>query len=192
MISRDLFVCKCATSVPRLASGATRDVDGVRWLRGDEEHLSLLSPGEHRPHQIEELRARLRRGEHWVLGVSEGHVVSYTWLHTRSTIDFPYLPGCTFRVAAGVAYGYDAWTPSELRGRGFRRRAFLEELHVLNEMGMEWEASFFAQHQIDGARRSLAMVGIDIIPLWRTRLVGRTLSFERIAEADESAMPIAA
>jgi hypothetical protein len=189
MVAREVFVCKCATDVV-LPAPAADDVN-VRWLRGREEHLALLSPEDHRPHQLADLRARLRRGEHWLLGLEDDRVVSYTWLHTRDVIDFPYLPGCTFRVAADVGYGYDAWTPPLLRGRGLRRRGFLEELHVLGRLGMRWEASFFVKDQLEGARRSLGSVGIEIVPLWRVHLDrDKTLAIERIAEGDDSVVPL--
>jgi hypothetical protein len=193
LISREVFVCKCSTDVRLDDPDASEEVANVKWLRGGEEHLSLLSESDHKPAQIDELRARLARGEYWVLGLAGTRVVSYTWLHTRDVIDFPYLPGCTFRVAAGVGYGYDAYTPPDLRGGGLRRRGFLDELRVLKEMGMAWEASFFVQHQIEGARRSLGKVGIEIVPLWRVHLEhGNKLSFDRIAEGDDSAVPVEA
>jgi len=190
LISRELYVCKCSTKVDLPAAGADGEA-GVHWLRGTEEHLALVSAEDHRPEQIDELRRRLDRGEYWVLGLEGTRVVSYTWLHTRDVIDFPYLPGCTFRVAADVGYGYDAWTPPAERGRGLRRRGFLEELHVLAGMGMRWEASFFVKDQIEGATRSLASVGIDVVRLWRVQLHrDKGLVFERLAEGDDSTAPL--
>ena len=45
--------------------------------------------------------------------------------------------------------------------------AFLEELDILRRWGKQWEASVFIKQQIEGANRSLAKVGIEIVPLWR-------------------------
>src|SRR5581483_3427199 len=115
-------------------------------------------------------RARLARGEHWMVGLVDDRIVTYTWLHGRPTCEYPYLPGCTFNLSADTGYGYDAWTPPDLRGGGLRRRAFLEELHILRALGKNWEASYFVKHQLDGATRSLGKVGIVIEPLWRVTL----------------------
>ncbi len=190
VLAREVFVCKCSTDVPREDPEASDAVKRVRWTHGSEEHLSALQPEHHTAEHIVDLRTRLRRGEHWVLGLLDGNVVSYTWLHTRRAIDYPYLPGCAFETADDVGYGYDAWTPPELRGRGLRRRGFLEELNVLKAKGIRWEASFFVRHQLDGATRSLGNVGIHIVPLWRVRLErDRRLSFENLAPDDTSTRP---
>jgi hypothetical protein len=187
MVARELFVCKCATNV-QAPQGMENKLE---WVRGGPEHLALLDPEAHHPQQVEDLRARLKRGEYWVLGLEGRRVVSYTWLHTNEIIDFPYLPGCTFRVAGDVGYGYDAWTQPSDRGRGLRREGFVAELRALAQMGKRWEASFFVKDQIDGARRSLATVGIEVVPLWRVRLgSNRNLAIERIAQGDDSALPI--
>jgi hypothetical protein len=192
VLGREVFVCKCATDVPTDDPGATEEVKSVAWLRGAEEHLAILPPVHHSKEHVEELRERLARGEYWVLGLSPaGEVVSYTWLHTRRRIEYPYLPGCVFETAEDVGYGYDAWTPPELRGGGLRRRGFLEELNVLKKMGCHWEASFFVKHQLEGATRSLAKVGIHIVPLWRVQLQrDRKLSFEDLAPGDGSTEPV--
>jgi hypothetical protein len=190
VLAREVFVCKCATDVPRLDESATEEVKRVLWVKGDESHLAILPPEHHSPEHVEELRERLARGEHWVLGLLDGKVVSYTWLHKRRRIEYPYLPGCAFETAEDVGYGYDAWTPPELRGGGLRRTGFLEELHVLHEMGCKWEASFFVKHQLEGATRSLSKVGIHIVPLWRVQLQrDRKLSFEDLAPGDGSTQP---
>jgi hypothetical protein len=184
VFAREVFVCKCSTDVPRDDAGTG---EGVRWLRGTEEHLSLVEPDYHTAAQVDELRERLRRGDYWSIGMSGDRIVSCTWLHTRSEITYPYLPGCTFRVAADVGYGYDAWTPPELRGGGLRRAGFLEELRVLREKGMAWEASFFVRDQLEGATRSLRKVGIEVVPLWRVHAVNRdTMEFEILAPDDSS------
>jgi hypothetical protein len=191
VLAREVFVCKCATDVGRDDPSATEEVQRVRWVSGKEAHLSILPPEHHSKEHIEELRERLVRGEHWVLGLLDDKVVSYTWLHKRRRIEYPYLPGCAFETADDVGYGYDAWTPPELRGGGLRRRGFLEELNVLKEMGCHWEASFFVKHQLEGAMRSLAKVGIVIVPLWRVQLQrDRKLSFENLATGDASTQPI--
>jgi hypothetical protein len=191
VLAREVFVCKCSTDVRRDDPGASDETRRVKWIQGTESHLAILDPAHHSPDHVEELRARLRRGEYWMLGMLDGRAVSYTWLHTRSRIEYPYLPGCAFTNAADVGYGYDAWTPPELRGGGLRRRGFLEELHVLKALGKRWETSFFVKHQLEGATRSLGKVGITIVPLWRVRLGReRKLSFEDLAPGDGAATPI--
>jgi hypothetical protein len=192
VFAREVFVCKCSTDVQESDPDATEDVKRVRWISGAEEHFPLLDPEHHNAEHIEDFRTRLRRGEDWLLGLSGDRVVSYTWLHTRPTIEYPYIPGCMFRVAPDVGYGYDAWTPPDLRGGGLRRAGFLEELHLLRKKGIAWEASFFVKHQLEGATRSLGKVGIKIIPLWRARLAKRdTLEFEQLVSADPSTSPVA-
>jgi hypothetical protein len=192
VIGREVFCCKVSTEARPDDPEASDDVRRLRWLRGTEEHLRMVDPTHHTAEHVEDLRARLRRGEYWLVALAdEARIVSYTWLHTRSEIDFPYLPGCTFQVAPDVGYGYDAWTPPELRGGGLRRQGFLEELAILKGLGMAWEASFFVKHQLEGAKRSLGKVGIEIVPLWRVHLVSRTeSSFERLVPGDESATPV--
>ena len=191
VLAREVFVCKCSTDVPREDPTAGEQVRAVRWLRGDVATLANLDPSHHNPEHVGELRERLERGEYWMVGELEGRIVTYTWLHKRSRIDYPYLPGCSFTIAADVGYGYDAWTPPDLRGGGLRRRGFLEELHILRTvLGCAWEASFFVKHQLEGATRSLGRVGITIVPLWRARLErDRRLSFENLLPGDESARP---
>jgi hypothetical protein len=57
-------------------------------------------------------------------------------------------------------------------------------------MGCEWEASFFVKHQLEGAKRSLGKVGIDVVPLWRVQLQrDRKLSFEELVPGDTSTRP---
>ncbi len=125
----------------------------MRFAKGSLDDLERLDPAHHNADHVAELAQRLARDEHWLIGDADGKIVTYTWLHTRSEVSYPSLPGCTFTVAPDVGYGYDAWTPPELRGAGLRRRAFLEELHVLERLGMKWEASFFVKHQLEGATR---------------------------------------
>jgi hypothetical protein len=156
----------------------------LSFRRGREGDLALLDRVHHGDAHVAELRERLRRGEHWVIGDKDGRIVTYTWLHTRARVTYPYLPGCTFAVPSDVGYGYDAFTPPELRGGGLRRATFAHELGVLRSLGMRWEASFFVKHQLDGATRSLAKVGIVIEPLWRVRLQSDKMpSFEKLAES---------
>ncbi len=102
--------------------------------------------------------------------------------------DFDYveLPGCRFALRADVAYGHGAWTPPSLRGRGYRRRAFLEELRWLRQIDKKWEASVFIAAQLEPARRSLAPVGIRVEPLWRvTYGRDRRAAFERLGDGDD-------
>lgn len=189
VLAREVFVCKCSTAVPDDDPNASEMARKMIFTRGDEPDLARLDPAHHNAQHVEELRARLARGEHWLVGSVDGKIVTYTWLHTRPRIEYPYLPGCVFEVAPEVGYGYDAWTPPELRGAGLRRRAFLEELHVLRRAGMRWESSFFVKHQLDGATRSLGSVGIVIEPLWRVTLQrDKSLAVEKLAD-DPSTRP---
>jgi hypothetical protein len=199
VFSREVFVCKCSTAVPAdpghdgsaTTGGLARE---LRFVKGGEPEIALLAgsaEGEH--HNAEHLadfRARLARGEHWMVGLAGDRIVTYTWLHRRPVCDYPYLPGCSFRLAADTGYGYDAWTPPDLRGGGLRRRAFLEELRILAKMGIAWEASYFVKHQLEGATRSLGTVGIVIQPLWRVTLQrDKTLAVENLAPGDGSTSP---
>ena len=135
VFAREVFVCKCPTRVPDDDPNANELARKMNFVKGSEADLARLDPAHHDPKHVEELRARLRRGEHWMVGEVDGQIVTYTWLHGRPQIDYPYLPNCSFHVAGDVGYGYDAWTPPELRGGGLRRRAFLEELHILERLG---------------------------------------------------------
>ena len=119
------------------------------------------------------LHARLDRGDRWLLGELDGAIVTYTFLSIARDFDYPALPGCRFALRADVAYGYGAWTPPPLRGRGYRRLAFAEELRWLRRIDKKWEASVFIAPQLAPARRSLAAAGIVIEPLWQVRY-GRT------------------
>src|SRR5262249_12801930 len=101
----------------------------------------------------------------WMLGELDGEIVTYTFLILGREFRYTYLPGCAFSMRDDTGYGYGAWTPNHLRGRGFRRRAFLEELRILRGLGKRWEASVFIKPQLEGAIRSLKQVGIDVIPL---------------------------
>jgi hypothetical protein len=182
VLAREVFVCRCSTAVPADDPNANEMARKMVFKKGDESDLLRLDPAHHNSAHVTELRTRLARGEHWLVGDVDGKMVTYTWLHTRPQIEYPYLPGCVFDVAADVGYGYDAWTPPDLRGAGLRRRAFLEELRVLRGRAIAWEASFFVKHQIEGATRSLASVGITIQPLWRVALTReKSLAVERLA-----------
>jgi len=190
VFSREVFVCKCSTEVARDDPSAGELARRLRFVRGRPADLSRLDPAHHDDKQLDELRARLARGDYWMLGEVDGRVATYVWLHTRERLEYPYLPGCTFLVREDTGCGYDAWTAPDARGAGLRRRAFLEELHVLRELGKKWEASFFVKHQLEGATRSLATVGIKLVPLWRVTLKTRhALTYERLAQGDETARP---
>ena len=172
VLAREVFVCRCSTDVPMPETD-------LKFRRGTEADLALLND----EHDKAQLRERLDRDEWWVIGAKDDRIVTYTWLHTRDRIDYPYLPGCTFAVDGEVGYGYDAWTPPELRGGGLRRACFAHELGVLKSLGRKWEASFFVKHQLEGATRSLAKVGIVIEPLWRVRLkADKSLDVEKLTE----------
>lgn len=188
-LSREVFICKCSTSV--------RDDDPddpllrkMRFIRGDERDLLRLSPEYHAVSVLTDMRARLVRGEHWMIGEVDGEIVTYTWLISGPQFTYSYLPGCTFRLRGDTAYGYGAWTPNHLRGHGYRRRAFLEELRILRGWGKAWEASVFIKPQLEGAKRSLAQVGIEIVPLYRVTVRrDRSLAAEPLAD-DDAAVPL--
>jgi hypothetical protein len=185
VLAREVFLCKCATDVVDVndapaMDGASRD---LRFVRGDVDQLALLDPSHHTPEHVCELRARLERGEIWLVGALGSRVATYTWLHTRASCEYPYLPGCAFDLPVEHAFGYDAWTAPDLRGVGLRRRAFVEELRWLRSLGKRWESSFFVAHQLDGARRSLGLAGVQIAPVWRVALGhDRRLVFERLRD----------
>jgi len=189
VLGREVFLCKCSTDV---AGGRDRDATGggLRFVSGGEAHLCLLDKTSHgREHEIE-FRARLARGEHWVLGLLGERVATYTWLHTRPRCAYPYLKSCAFSLPVPFGYGYDAWTSPELRGGGLRRQAFVHELRTLRSLGKDWEASFFVSYQLAGACRSLARAAIEIVPLWRIALgADRRLTIERLAATDRDASP---
>ena len=63
VLAREVFVCKCATDVPREDPNATEEVNRVVWVRGSETHLAILPPEHHSKEHIDELRERLARGE---------------------------------------------------------------------------------------------------------------------------------
>src|SRR5688500_5622251 len=136
------------------------------------------------------MRERLVRGDYWMIGEREGAMVTTTWLSRAPRAAYPSLPGCEIRLRPDTGYGYDAWTPPELRGQGLRRVAFSRELDILRrEWGLFWEASFFVKHQLEGARRSLALVGVTVVPLWRIWLKpDRTLGAEQLVD-DDAAVP---
>jgi len=185
VLAREVFLCKCPTAVDALPPSGSPDGDArdLRFVRGDLSHLGLLDPAHHGDEHVRDFRDRLGRGETWLLGLRAGRVATYTWLHDRDTCAYPYLPGCAFDLPADTAYGYDAWTPPDLRGGGLRRRAFVEELRLLADRGKQWEASFFVAHQLEGARRSLGLVGITIVPVWRAALGrDRRLSLTPLAD----------
>lgn len=185
VLAREVFLCKCSTAVeaPAPDGGPGCEIGGIRFVCGDLSHLGLLDPAHHGDEHVRDFRDRLARNETWLLGLREGRVATYTWLHDRDSCAYPYLPGCVFDLPAHTAYGYDAWTPPELRGSGLRRTAFVEELRLLGERGKAWEASFFVAHQLEGATRSLALAGITIVPVWRIALGrDRRLSFTPLAD----------
>jgi len=188
VFAREVFVCKCPTKVPEWHDPAAAPLAReLAFTQGTAADLERLPREHHDDKHLAELRARLDRGEHWLVGDAGGRIVTYTWLTTKRRVEYPYLPGCAFELAADVGYGYDAWTPPELRNLGLRRKAFLEELHVLERLGMRWEASYFVKHQLDGAKRSLGSVGIDVIPLWRVTLErDRSLAVEKLADDDST------
>jgi hypothetical protein len=186
VLGREVFLCKCSTDV----QSDLVDTEQPMFVRGTERHLGLLDPAHHGDDHVADFRTRLARAEHWMLGLAGDHIATYTWLHMRARCEYPYLPGCAFHLSDEFGYGYDAWTPPELRGSGLRRFAFVEELRILRAGGKAWEASFFVAHQLEGAQRSLARVGIEIVPVWRVALGrGRELVDERLGTSDDGVRP---
>jgi hypothetical protein len=189
--SREVFVCKCSTNVDVHQMDDDPEVHGLTFTQGHEADIARLSPQYHDAGHLSEIRERLGRGEYWMLGESGGEIVTYTFLFARDWFEYTYLPGCRFAMGTDTGYGYGAWTPNHLRGKGLRRRAFLEELDILRRWGKAWEASVFIKQQIEGANRSLHKVGIEIIPLWRVEYTrDRRLLAERIAADEASVMPL--
>jgi hypothetical protein len=184
--SREVFVCKCSTNVRDDAPDANEDVGRMRFVSGGERDLLRLGPPYHDANHIKEMRERLDRGEYWMIGELDGEIVTYTFLVRGPEFRYTYLPGCAFLMREDTAYGYGAWTPDHFRGRGFRRRAFLEELRILRSWGKKWEARVFIKQQMEGAKRSLALVGIEPLPLWRVEYVRtRKLKASRLGAPDD-------
>lgn len=193
VFAREVFVCKCPTHVPRDEAEAAKAPEMARRLvfgAGTAADVDRLDREYHSGEHLAELRSRLDRGEHWLFGEVDRRIVTYTWLRGSGHAAYPSLPGCEIVLRDDVGYGYDAWTSPALRGRGLRRRAFVEELELLAAWGLAWEASFFVKHQLDGATRSLGSVGIDVIPLWRVWLQrDRSLGAEKLHEDADAARP---
>jgi hypothetical protein len=190
VLAREVCLCKCSTAVP---SSHDAKAQGLRFVSGSEHHLGLLDSAHHDDARRAEFQARLERSEHWLLGLVGDRVATYTWLHTRPRCEYPYIPGCAFSLPADFGYGYDAWTAPDMRGAGLRRAAFVEELRVLSTLGKAWEASYFVHYQLEGARRSLSLACIDIVPLWRIALDrdggGRRLAATPLARDDGGVRP---
>ncbi len=182
-LAREVFVVKCATEVAREAPPA-----GLRFKRGSEQDLARLAPVEESDATAaEELRARLQNGDHWVLGELDGAIATWGWLHTRERIDYPWLHGCAFDVSSDAGFSFDAWTSPALRDRGLRRQAALEENRVLAALGKKWNVAFYVVHQLEAAKKSLAKVGIELVPLWRVSVENRkALRLERLAPKEDA------
>jgi hypothetical protein len=192
VLAREVFLCKCSTDLPSEPGGSERS-ENLRFVTGSDAHFDRLDPEHHDRSHIADFRARLARGEYWLIGLLGDRIATYTWLHTRPRCEYPYLPGCAFGLPGDFGYGYDAWTPPDLRGGGLRREAFVEELRILASFGKAWEASFFVAYQLEGARRSLARARVKIVPLWRVALdrgtPGRRLAAERLTPDGGGARP---
>lgn len=190
VFAREVFVCKCPTEVPVRDPDATGLAAEVKFGRGGEADLARLDREHHGDEDLRQMRERLARGDYWMIGEVDDRIVAYTWLYRGPQAAYPSLPGCEITLRSDTGYGYDAWTPPELRGHGLRRVGFLAELNILRrEWGLAWEASFFVKHQLEGATRSLGQVGIPVIPLWRIWLQpDRTLAAERLDD-DDAAVP---
>jgi hypothetical protein len=189
--SREVFICKCSTAVDIHQMDDDPEVRRMRFVAGTEADLSRLDMQYHDENHVKEMRERLQRGEHWMIAELDGVIVTYTFLFAREYFEYTYLPGCRFAMGNDTAYGYGAWTPNHLRGKGLRRRAFLEELDILRRWGKAWEASVFIKQQIEGANRSLGKVGIEIVPLWRVEYTrDRRLIAEKLAPDEHSVVPL--
>jgi hypothetical protein len=190
VFSREVFVCKCPTDVPERDPEAAGLAARVEFRRGSQADIAGVDREHHGEEDLRQMEERLARGDYWMIGEVDGRMVSYTWLYRGERAAYPSLPGCEIRLRSDTGYGYDAWTPPDLRGHGLRRVGFLAELNILRrEWGLSWEASFFVKHQLEGATRSLGQVGIAVIPLWRVWLqADRTLAAERLLD-DDAAVP---
>ena len=184
--SREVYVVKCSTEVRDDNPDEDPDVQRMRFIKGGACDIARLDRQYHDDKIIGEIGERIVRGEHWMVGDLDGTIVTYTFLVRAAEFTYGLLPGCTFSMRGDTAYGYGAWTPNHLRGKGFRRRAFLEELRILRGWGCGWEASVFIKQQMEGATRSLARVGIDLLPLWKVVYQrDRSLKAERLGPPDD-------
>jgi hypothetical protein len=185
-LSREIFVCSCSTEL-RAISPPPPTSPSLLFHAGNASDLERLDDTHDPGTSLDELRDRLRRSEHWLVGELDGQIATYTWLHTRDQFDYPYMRGCRFRLAPGMGYGYGAWTVPHLRSHGLRRVAFVEELRLLARLGVTREVSVFVKAQLAGATRSLEQVGIDIVPLWRVTLgTDRAPVFERLSDRNDA------
>lgn len=176
--AREVFVSVCPTRVPEKVADAGEMASKLQFRKGTEADLERLDPEEHKSEYLEQAKSRFA-DHHWLLGEVEGEIVTYTWLHQKGRESYRFLPGCEIAIGDSCGYGYDAWTPPKYRGKGLRRVAFLEELNILKSWGLQYEASFFVKHQLEGATRSLGSVGIEVIPVWRVTVNrDRSLSAE--------------
>jgi GNAT superfamily N-acetyltransferase len=165
---REVFVCKCPTDIPPTAPAASGPAALLRWLRGGQADLVRLDPAHHGEEQRNQMRVRLEHGRYWLIGEVDGRIATFSWLHNDDRTTYPFLPGCEIRLREDTGYGYEAWTHPDFRNHGLRRITFAEELHTLHRTwGVRWEASVFVDRQLEGGTRSLAQVGIAVIPLWR-------------------------
>ena len=179
-LSREVYVCKCATDV---APVANREL----MLRdGDARDLDRLVSGE----PVDDFRARLDRGERWLVGEVGGEIVTYTWLVTADRFEYALLPGCAFALRGDTGYGYGAFTVEKWRGRGYRRLAFVAELRRLRALGKRWEAGVFIAPQLDGATRSLARVGIDVVPVYKVTATRRRTLVAQPLRDDDCVRPL--
>jgi hypothetical protein len=166
--SRLAYVCKVPTQVTTLA---VPDAEGTIPVRtGTEADIDRLPDEMLTGERRERLRQRLVDGEIFVIGELSGRIVSFTWLRPGGMFSLLHLPEHSYRLGAGVGYGYDAWTDPSVRGRGLRQAVFAEELRILARLGFGWEVSYFVGHQLEGGRRTLARIGVPLTPLWEVRV----------------------
>jgi hypothetical protein len=183
VFAREVIVCKVSTDVPAEDPNVGELARRMQFRLGGEAELARLDPEHHNAEHVAELRQRLARGHRWVIGEADGRICTYAWVNMDRRATYPSLPGCVIELRPDTGYGYDAWTPPDVRQHGLRRSCFLRELRVLAEMGAAWQASFFVKHQLEGATRSLAMVGIHVVPqlrIWLQR--DRSLGVEPLTD----------
>jgi hypothetical protein len=188
IFAREVFVTKFATR-PRQPPAPG---EKISFHRGTERELALLDTTDVEVAPLAELRERIADpAVWWVLGMIDGTVASYSWLDPGESFDYPFLPGCSFRLGPGCVYGFDAWTSKARRGEGLRRRVFLEETQIGAELGYQWEIGIFVKHHIAEVTRSVARVGIEIVPLWRVWLKGAgRLGAENLLPGDTCVTPL--
>src|SRR5438045_2792703 len=110
VFSREVIACRCGTDVPAEDPEAGEVARSVVIEQGGEADIATLDRDHHNDGHLDELRARLRAGDRFVVGRLGGRIAHYFWLSLRPACAYPSLPGCVFDLDAATGYGYDAWT----------------------------------------------------------------------------------